>query len=112
MTPAAAATLKLDGSTYTAEGPYSDFVIAEQTLTPGGVFSVSGIPFSYAAVGTGVVVGKSMEAVGIGDLIMSEFGGGPACTGAFRSTKRCYGRADVGMGLGAVFFLMATLRLL
>lgn len=59
ITPAAA-VLTFDGSTYTADVS-SDFVINGQTLTPGGIITVSGTPISYAATGSAVVIGTSKE---------------------------------------------------
>ena len=69
-------TITFDGSTYTADAS-SDFVIDGQTLAPGGVITVNGTPISYAAAGTDVVIGKSTEAVGVGNFIMSGLGNGP-----------------------------------
>ena len=72
-------TFTFNGSTYTAIAG-STFVIAGQTLTEGGVVTVAGTPILYASGGGDVVVGTSTEAVGIGGLIMSGFGGGGAST--------------------------------
>lgn len=68
------------GQTYTASGSSSAFIIAGQTLTPGGVVTVSGTPISFAAVGTDVVVGSSTEGVQLGGYIMSAFGPGASTT--------------------------------
>lgn len=57
-----------------------------QTLSPGGVVTVSGTPASYAAAGTDVGVGTSTEAVGIGGLIVSGFGSVSASTRVVGST--------------------------
>lgn len=75
ITPGSIApTITFDGSTYTADTS-KDSVIAGQTLAPRGVITVSGTPISYAAAGTNAVVGSSTEAVGIGGLNTSGFGG-------------------------------------
>ena len=70
-----AKVITFDGSTYTADAS-SDYVINRQTLTPGGVVTVSGTRISYDSDGRDVVIGTSTEGVGIGGLIMSGFGGG------------------------------------
>lgn len=67
------------GSTYTADAA-SDFILAGQTLTPGGVITVSGTPISYASSGSDVVVGGTTESVvGYTSSIVNGFG--PAETG-------------------------------
>lgn len=76
--PLASATPKPDLLTfgrqvYTANS-LTDFVIAGQTLTPGGVITVSGTPISLAPAATDAVVGTST--VGIGGYIMNGFNGG------------------------------------
>lgn len=53
-------TIIFEGSTYTA-GAASNFVIDGQTLTPGGVITVDGIPISYDADGTDVIVGSETQ---------------------------------------------------
>ena len=68
-------TITFEGSTYTADAA-GDFVIAGQTLTPGGVITVDGTPISYAADETDVVIGTSTEAVGLGSYIIGGFGNG------------------------------------
>ena len=60
------------GQTYIGNSA-SDFVIAGQTLTPGGVITVSGTPISLAATPADVAVGTSTE--GLGGLIISGIGG-------------------------------------
>ena len=60
------------GSAITADSA-SAFEIAGQTLTKGGVVTISGTPVSYAGNGGDVVVGSSTE--GLGGVIMSGFGG-------------------------------------
>ena len=60
------------GQTYTANSA-SDFVIAGQTLVPGGVITVSGTPISLAATPTDVVIGTSTQ--GLGNFIISGIGG-------------------------------------
>ncbi|KAL8832468.1 MAG: hypothetical protein Q9191_000238, partial [Dirinaria sp. TL-2023a] len=66
------------GSTY-KEDSVGDFVIASQTLTPGGVITVSGTPISYASEKTDVVLGTSTEATEteLGGYIISAFGNDP-----------------------------------
>ena len=67
------------GSTYTADAA-SDFILAGQTLTPGGVITVSGTPISYASSGSDIVVGGTTESVlGYTSSIVTGFG--PAETG-------------------------------
>ena len=99
ITPTAT-LITFDGSTYTADAS-SDFVIKGQTLGLGGVITVSGTPISYASGGTDVVIGTSTEAVGIGGLIMSGFGGGggPASTGAVSFTGGSVGQRKWSMAL-------------
>ena len=95
-------------STYTANAA-SDFVIAGQTLTPGGVITVSGTRVSYGAAGTDVVVGSSTEPVGLATYIMGGFG--PSSTavegftgGAGVLAPRWSGFLLLGLGL---FLVMA-----
>lgn len=67
--------ITLNGQTITANTA-SDFVLAGQTLVPGGPpITVSGTPVSLGAAGTDVVLGTSTESVGLGGLIISGFGG-------------------------------------
>jgi len=68
------AVLTFAGSTYTEKS--SAFLIDGQTLSKGGVITVSGTPISFAAAGTDVVVGSSTEAVQLGSYIMGGFGSG------------------------------------
>ncbi|KAL8791118.1 MAG: hypothetical protein Q9195_006062 [Heterodermia aff. obscurata] len=68
-------TITFEGSTYTANSA-GDFLIAGQTLTPGGAITVDGTPVSYAADKSDVVVGTSTEAVGLGSYIIGGFGSG------------------------------------
>ena len=58
----AAPVFTLDGSTYTADAS-SGFIIVGQTLTPGGVITISGTPISYDGSGNDVVIGTSTEAL-------------------------------------------------
>ena len=58
----AAPVLILDGSTYIAN-PSSDFIIDGQTLTPGGLITVSGTPISYDGSGNDVVIGTSTKSL-------------------------------------------------
>ena len=57
-----AAVMTFNGQMYTADSA-SDFVIGNQTLTPGGMITVSGTPISEAAGATDVVIGTSTEAL-------------------------------------------------
>ena len=50
-------------------------------MAKGGDILVSGTPVSFEAGGTGVVVGSSTGAVGMGEWIMSGLGPGAAPTG-------------------------------
>ena len=105
ITPTAAPIITFNGSTYTALGPSSGFVIDGQTLTPGGLITVSGTPISYAAARTDVVIGKSTEAVGIGGLIMSGLGGGATSTNIVEFAGSAVGRREwsgtaLGIALG------------
>lgn len=52
--------LTWDGETYTADAS-SDFVIASQTLTPGGVITVLGTPIRLAPAANDVVIGSSTQ---------------------------------------------------
>lgn len=61
---AAPALMTFNGQTYTANTA-SEFVIAGQTLTPGGIITVSGTPISEAASGSGLVaIGSSNQVLG------------------------------------------------
>jgi len=73
LSPTKAAIITFGGSTYTANSA-SDFVIASQTLTPGGALTIGGTPISYAPGGSDVVIGSSTEAVNMGAMIMGGFG--------------------------------------
>ena len=75
-----AATIHLGAETYT-ENSAGEFIISGQTLAKGGEITVSGTPVSFEAGGTGVVVGSSTEAVGVGGWIMSGLGHEAAPTG-------------------------------
>ena len=70
--------ITLGSKTYTPNSN-SDYVIAGQTLEPGGSpIIISGNPVSLIPQGTAVVVGGSTtlaETVGLGDIIMSGFDG-------------------------------------
>lgn len=57
LTPSAP-TISFDGTIYNADAS-SDFVVDGQTLTPGGIITVSGTPISYPAAGTAVMIGDS-----------------------------------------------------
>ena len=57
-----AAIMTFDGQTYTADAQ-GDFTIDGQTLTPGGMITVSGTPISEAQGATDVVIGSSTEAL-------------------------------------------------
>ena len=61
ITPAPA-VLSFDGSSYTADAS-SDFIINGQTLTPGGVITVSGTPISLPSGGTIVLIGSSTQSL-------------------------------------------------
>ena len=76
--------LTLGGSVFTANS-VSGFVIGSQTLTAGGVLTVSGTVVSLAPEGSAVVIGSSTEvlagvsataSVDVGGIIYSAFGGG------------------------------------
>lgn len=100
VTGAETPTITFDGSTYTADAS-SDFVIDGQTLAPGGVITINGTPISYAAAGTDVVIGKSTEAVGVGNLIMSGLGNGPsgaANTGVEQFTGDSFSQKEPAKG--------------
>ncbi|CAD6587759.1 MAG: hypothetical protein ASARMPRED_003247 [Alectoria sarmentosa] len=57
---AEAPVMTWDGSTYTADAS-SDFVIASETLTPGGIITVLGTPMSLAQGAADVVIGSSTQ---------------------------------------------------
>lgn len=80
ITGSNAATIHLGAQTYT-ENTAREFIISGQTLAKGGEITVSGTPVSFEAGGTGVVIGSSTEAVGVGGWIMSDLGPGAAPTG-------------------------------
>ena len=80
------------GSTYTADAA-SDFIVAGQTLTPGGVITVSGTTISYASSGSDIVVGGTSESViGLATYIMS--GLGPTETSTGNGSEPFLGAAD------------------
>lgn len=55
-----APVLTWDGSTYTADAS-SDFIIASETLTPGGIITVFGTPISLAPGAADAVIGTSTQ---------------------------------------------------
>ena len=57
---AEAPVLTWDGSTYTADAS-SDFLIASQTLTPGGIITALGTPISLAPGAADAVIGSSTQ---------------------------------------------------
>ena len=61
ITPAPA-MLSFDGSSYTADAS-SDFIIAGQTLTPGGVITVSGTRISLPSGGAIAIIGSSTQSL-------------------------------------------------
>ena len=61
ITPAPA-ILSFDGSSYTADAS-SDFIIAGQTLGPGGVITVSGTPISLPSSGAIAIIGSSTQSL-------------------------------------------------
>ena len=65
ITGSNAAAIHLGAQTYT-EDSAGDFIISGQMLAKGGEITVSGTPVSFEAGGTGVVIGSSDEAVGVG----------------------------------------------
>ena len=80
------------GLTYTADAA-SDFIIAGQTLIPGGVITVSGTPILYASSGSDVVVGGTTESLmGLATYIMNGFG--PAETSVGNGSDPFLGGAD------------------
>ena len=72
-------TIILGGQIYT-ENVAGNFLIGGQTLTSGGVITVSGTPISFGRSGTDVVVGTSTEPVALRGWIMNGFGSGTAQT--------------------------------
>ena len=69
--------LTIDGQTITAN-PQSQYVIDGQTLTPGGVVTVSGTRISLSPDETAVVVGTSMQDLGKSSAVQTESGSGKA----------------------------------
>ncbi|MCJ1411893.1 hypothetical protein MMC19_005985 [Ptychographa xylographoides] len=69
--------LTLGSSIYT-ENFASNFIIGSQTLTPGGEITLSGTIGSFDASRTEIVIGTST--VGLGEVIISEFGPGVPTT--------------------------------
>ena len=63
MSAITAAVMTLNGHTYTADSG-GKFTIDGQTLTPGGIITVSGTPVSEAPGATDVVIGGSTEILG------------------------------------------------
>ena len=80
ITGSNAATIHLGAQTYT-EDSAGEFIISGQTLAKGGEITVSGTPVSFEAGGTGVVIGSSTKAVGVGGWVMSGLSPGAASTG-------------------------------
>ena len=77
-------TLTIGSQTVTANAQ-GQYIIDGQTLTPGGVVTVSGTRISLAADETDVVVGTSTE--GLGGYIMGGFNpGGPSPSGGSNGT--------------------------
>ena len=71
-------TVTLEGQIYTEDVAGNFLIIGGQTLTSGGVITVSGTPISFGQSGTDVVAGTSTEPVGLRRWIMNGFGSGAA----------------------------------
>ena len=95
--------ITLGDNIYTADSA-SNFEIAGQTLTPGGLITVSGTKVSYASQGTDVVVGSSTEAVNLGTIIMGGFGQ-PSQTGSASGAVTFTGGAREVVRLGGGYWL-------
>ena len=104
------------GSRIITANPLGQYIVDGQTLTPGGVISVSGTRISLAADESDVVIGTSTE--GLGGIIMGGFGEGPNVsngTGVIGFTgvasRNGQGRelwvegAVLGVGVGVVMWL-------
>ena len=98
---AALESLTISGQTFTANLA-SGFVIDDQTLTPGGVITVSGTRISLAT--TDVVIGTSTE--GLASLILNGFGTPRATTGPtvvpFRGAANRARSADTAVLVGVL----------
>lgn len=78
-------------------------MIVGQTLSPGGIVTVSGTAISYVAAWAVVVVGTSTEAVRIRGLVMSGFVGGWGVVRVVRGRsglRTMLGRVRGGNGRG------------
>lgn len=64
---AEAPVLKWDGSAYTADAS-SDFVIASQTLTPGGIITLLGTPIRLAPGAADALIGTSTQSLAPADV--------------------------------------------
>ena len=78
-----------------------DFKIDGQALSPGVINRVPGTRISYAAAGTDAAIVTSTEAVGIGRLVVSAFGGGLANTygGGWGYWWCCGGEEMIALGI-------------
>ena len=106
ITVAEKSAITFDGSTYLADSA-SNFVIDGQTLSRGGTINVDGTQLSYGQDGKDVVIGTSMEGVGLGGYIMSGFSGRPTSTSPVAFTGRAARRTPaagvlcmIWLGLG------------
>ena len=66
------------GSQVVTANSNSQYIIGSQTLTTGGLLSVSGTPVSLAPGATEVIIGSSTE--GLGGYIISGLGAGPSAS--------------------------------
>ncbi len=93
--------LTLGGQVYTANSA-TNFIIAGQTLTPGGTITVDGTPISLAPAATDVVVGTST--IGIGGYVLNGLnGGGGSGVGGNGSVVQFLGEGQGLKGLRAVW---------
>ena len=100
--------LTISGQTVTANS-LGQYAIDDQTLTPGGVITVSGSKISLAPHASGLVIGKSTET--LGPSITANLSSGPEGTDVQKFTANALGAKD-GLWSSSTMLLVSFLLLL
>ena len=100
--------LTISGQTVTANS-FGRYPIASQTLTPGGVITVSGSRISLAPNASDLIIGTSTEA--LGPSVTAKLGSGPNGTEVQQFTGHALGARD-GLWSSSMMLLVSFLLLL
>ena len=100
--------LTISGHTVTANS-LGQYAIDDQTLTPGGVITVSGSKISLAPHASGLIIGKSTET--LGPSITANLSSGPEGTDVQKFTANALGARD-GLWSSSTMLLVSFLLLL